>query len=338
LPKIPPIEFKFPELEFQGAKLLETRNISFGYEDNSDLLKKVSFEIFPGEKIGIIGANGKGKSTLLNLLAGELKQQSGTIKIHPNLTIGFFGQSNINRLNKKKNIIEELSTVGEVNEQNIRSLAGNLLFSGDLAYKKIEVLSGGEKARVNLGKILLKPSNLLLLDEPTNHLDYESVEALIKSVKSFSNGVIFVSHNEEFLKKVAEKLIVFDNDKVYIFPGNYDNFLDKKGFSSESFKKDLVKGLKEKKQKPVHKEAEKEKKRLIRPLKRELERIEKKILKIESEQKKNKEQFDIAHRQGSRLKMDTLGIKYQELQNKLNTFWDKWSKIGEEIEKIVKLP
>lgn len=336
LAPIPPIKFNFPERDFSGAKMIEGHNVCFGYEAGQELLKKVTFELFPGDKIGIIGANGKGKSTLLKLLNQELTHQSGTLKFNQNLHVGYFGQSNVDKLDKTRNIVEELTMVGDVSEQSVRSIAGSLLFSGDLAYKKISVLSGGEKARVNLGKILLTPSNLLLLDEPTNHLDYESVEALMRAVKKFSGSVVFVSHDENFLRNVAEKLIVFDGDEVFVFSGNYERFLAEKGFQSEALDDVSVLDKHEtKKEKPVHRERTKEKNRLLRPLKKELSKIEKKITDVETLQEENTEKFKIADRQGNRLKMETLGIEYQALQKKVEAYWAEWEKVGQEIEVLV---
>ncbi len=240
LPKIPPIKFQFPEWNFNGAKVLETRNLSFGYQAGEDLLKKLNLEVFPGEKIAVIGQNGKGKSTLLKIFAtalrgtaGFLEHQSGVLKMNKALRIGYFGQSNIDRQDPQKTILEELHFDKSKTDQEIRNIAGNLLFSGDLAKKKIGVLSGGEKARVNLGKLLLQRTNFLLLDEPTNHLDYESVEALISAINKYEGAVLSVSHDENFLQRVAEKLIVFDADEVFVWNGNYQDFLAKKGFSSE---------------------------------------------------------------------------------------------------------
>lgn len=331
LPPIPPIKFAFTETGFVGARLLELRNISFGYEEGQDLLKKISLELNPHEKVGIIGANGKGKTTLLKLIAGELDAQSGVYKKHIAVKEGYFGQSNVDRLDPQKNIIEELNAGKGESEQFVRSIASSLLFSGDTAYKKIEVLSGGEKARVNLGKILLTPVNLLLLDEPTNHLDYESVEALIKSVNAFSGGVLFVSHDEHFLRSVAEKLIVFDGDDVFVFEGNYDRFLAERGFVSEQIENDV--SMEEKKKKPVHREQKKERERILRPLKRKLERIEKEIALIENAQKENKVLFEDAERRGNRIKMDTYGVEYQDLQRKLLPLLEEWESISIEIEK-----
>ncbi|HEY5714546.1 MAG TPA: ABC-F family ATP-binding cassette domain-containing protein [Candidatus Gracilibacteria bacterium] len=335
LAEIPPIKFHFSEAHFNAAKMVEAHNLVFGYKGGDDLLKKLSFEILPGDKIGIVGANGKGKSTLLKVLNGDLKHQSGTLKYHPNTHIGYMGQSNVDKLDAHKTILEELQSVPEVGEPQARSVAGSLLFSGGLAQKPIKVLSGGEKARVNLGKVLLSPVNLLLLDEPTNHLDYESVEAFTKAVKAFDGAVLLVSHNESFLHEVAEKLVVFDGDEVYFYPSDYQTFLREKGFASE--REESISGiaaLESKKERPVHQAKKKEKERLLRPLKRELERIEKQISILEIKQKENTEAFKKADKQGNRLKMETLGIQYQDLQKRLEKLWEEWNALAEAMEKI----
>lgn len=329
------IQFRFPELDFTGAKVLEGHNLSFGYESGQDLLKKVTLEVLPGEKIGIIGANGKGKSTLLNVLSDHLQPQDGTLKRNNSLDWGYFGQSNISRLDPKKNIIEEIMHGEEIGEQVARSIAGSLLFSGDLAYKKIEVLSGGEKARVNLGKIFAKHTNLLFLDEPTNHLDYESVQALIKALKEYHGAVVFVSHNEYFLREIAQKLIVFDGDNVSVFRGGYDDFLKEKGFSVEHLEQGVfAPSVSGGKIDPDNRIRQKERQKLLRPLQRKLEKLEKDIEAIEIAQEKNKEDFALALAQGSRLRLDSLGIAYQKLQKDLEGKMAEWEEVGKEMESL----
>ncbi len=334
LDSIASINFNFTEADFLGARLLEVTSLKFGYKEKQDLLKKISFEIKSGEKIGIIGQNGAGKTTLLRLLAGELEPQGGTIKYNINTHFGYFGQSNIENLEPQKNIVETLIAEG-IGEQEARKIAGNLLFRGDNAYKKIENLSGGEKARVNLGRLFTKIVNLIFLDEPTNHLDIESIQSLIKAVNNFGGGVVFVSHNEEFLRSCADKLIVFDDGAVRLFQGTYDEFLEKEGFVSEKEQGiSTLEKVEKNKKKPVHREKQKELQRLIRPIKRKIERTEKEIENIEKLQQENKKTFDIAHRQGNRLKMESLGIEYQELQVKLEKKMGEWEKLEMEIEKI----
>lgn len=334
LPPIPPIRFQFRESSFTGAKVIDAHNLSFGYEKGTDLLKKISFEVLLGDKIGIIGANGKGKTTLLHVLNQNLIVQSGTLKIHKNTQMGYMGQSNVDRLSPNKTILEEFQSLPDINEQAARNVAGNLLFSGDLSHKPIRVLSGGEKARVNLGKVLLTSVNCLLLDEPTNHLDYQSSEAFIQATQGFGGAIVFVSHNEEFLKAVAQKLIVFDGDEVFFYLDNYETFLRERGFQSEQEEKQKSLQIQEIKHHSVLRENKKERDRILRPLKRNFERIEKQILQIEAAQKDNVSEFKRAERQGNRLLIETLGIKYQALQKELETQWEQWNALAEEIQKL----
>jgi ATP-binding cassette subfamily F protein 3 len=268
---------------------------------------------------------------LLRALAGEITPDSGSYKKHVNAHLGYLGQSNINRLESDRTIVEELLTVNQVGEQQARSVAGSLLFSGDLAYKRIEVLSGGEKARVNLGKILLTPVNVLLLDEPTNHLDYESVQALMNAVDAFDGAVIFVTHDERFLQTIAKKLIVFDGGAVKGFDGTYDQFLTDVGFASEAEEvksTPLEKALSEATER---KKSNKELQKLLRPLKRQLKDLEKEIEKLEHSQSLNKDFFTKAYQQGNKLKMETLGIEYQSLQTKLEEKMKVWDELAEQI-------
>jgi ATP-binding cassette subfamily F protein 3 len=171
LAMISTLDFEFNHKECPGKTLMETKNLSFGYNEEN-LLEDISFPILKGDKIAIIGKNGKGKSTLLNLLAGELEPRQGQISPNVNLLIGHFGQTNINRLNMESTIEEEVGSVDvNLGQQRVRSICGTMMFTGDLAKKKIKVLSGGERARVLLAKLLAKPCNLLLLDEPTSGMD-----------------------------------------------------------------------------------------------------------------------------------------------------------------------
>ena len=334
LSPIPPIKFNFTERDFNGAKMMEAHNLEFAYPDGPELLKRVGLELFPGDRIAIIGANGQGKTTLLRTLAGELTANRGSYKKHVNTHLGYLGQSNVNRLEPERTIVEELLTVNQITEQQARTVAGSLLFSGDLAYKRIEVLSGGEKARVNLGKILLTPVNVLLLDEPTNHLDYESVQALIKAVNDFDGAVIFVTHDERFLQTVAQKLIVFDGGEVTSFEGDYDRFLSEVGFSAEATEDKPTKVEKVLSENQERRLSNKEMQKLLRPLKREMKTVEKEIEKLETAQSTNKDQFALAYRQGNKLKMETLGIEYQELQVKLEAQMSEWDKLADKITTI----
>ncbi|MDR1499146.1 MAG: ATP-binding cassette domain-containing protein [Rickettsiales bacterium] len=235
LQDIQDLEFDFNYKEIISNKpLAEVSNLTFGYDGTNMLIKKFSFKVEKGDKICIIGKNGKGKSTLLKLLVGELQQNSGKIDVNNKVNIGYFGQMNINRLNLKNTIEEELWSVdGSLSRNKILNVAGVMMFTGNDYKKKLNVLSGGEKSRVLLGKIILQPCNLLLLDEPTNHLDMESCISLMEAINNFEGASMVITHNEDFLNNVANKLIVFDGGRVFVFEGNYRNFLREIGWSGE---------------------------------------------------------------------------------------------------------
>jgi ATP-binding cassette subfamily F protein 3 len=226
------LDFKFNYLEYRSKEsLLNAEELTFGYDKDNLLLKNLSIKVNKGDKICIIGKNGKGKSTLLKLLHDELNTLSGTISRHEKTKIGYFGQMNIDRLNKANSVYQEVQSVdSHITETLVRRTCAHMMFSGDSADKKISILSGGERSRVMLGKILLKPVNLLFLDEPTNHLDMESTEALMNAVNLFQGSVMMVSHDEYFLKKIANKLIIYDQGKVFNFNGTYKEFIKNVGW------------------------------------------------------------------------------------------------------------
>lgn len=281
------LDFEFTFKECPGKVLLESKQLTFGYTDEA-LIKNLNFSILKNDKVAIIGKNGKGKSTLLNLMAQELKPNIGEITSNVNLLIGHFGQTNINRLNLENTIEEEILSIHPtMGLQRARSLAGIMMFSGDLAQKKIKVLSGGERARVLLAKLLAKPCNLLLLDEPTNHLDQESVEALTLELQNFPGAVVIVTHSENMIRNVAQKLIVFHHNKVEYLQETYDDFLKKIGWDDEESEQQ-VQHIQPKISKSDFKRQRSdliiERGRELNPLKKKMEALEKEIMNLEDEQ------------------------------------------------------
>lgn len=235
LSTIEDLDFDFHYAPFAAKTLMEVTDLSFSFNDQVPLIPHFNLTIQANDRIAIIGKNGKGKSTLLNLLAGELKPRTGTIKSHPNMQLGYFGQTNISRLDSKLTVEEEVANANtNLGRTAVRSICGLMMFSGDQAEKRISNLSGGEKSRVLLGKILAAPANLLFLDEPTNHLDMQSIEALMESIQNFKGASVIVTHSEEILRKVATKLVVFHQGKAELYLGNYDNFLERVGWEEES--------------------------------------------------------------------------------------------------------
>lgn len=226
--------FKFRTTQFPGQRYQVISNLKFGYDPEKILFDKINLMIQPGDRIAVIGPNGKGKSTFLSLLAGELQPLEGSIENHEQTRIGYFGQTNVGRMDFEKMVYEEIESVNpNLGIGGARSIAGIMMFEGDASLKKIKVLSGGEKSRVLLGKILASPVGLLLLDEPTHHLDMQSVDSLKTAMEKFNGAVVIVSHDELIVDEIANKLVVFDDDRCFVFEGTYKDFLERVGWSFE---------------------------------------------------------------------------------------------------------
>jgi ATP-binding cassette subfamily F protein 3 len=231
LEKLENLGFSFKSRPFKGKFVMRVKNLSFSYDCRISLLRNLNISIGAHDRVCVVGKNGKGKTTFLKLLAGGLTPQGGEIVCNPSVKKGLFEQTNVRSLVDTRTIEEEiLYTNPDVDRQMARNICGAMMFEGDAALKKIGVISGGEKSRVMLGKLLVTPVNLLLLDEPTNHLDMESSDALLAAIDSFEGAVVMVTHNEMFLHALAERLVVFRDDDAYVFEGSYQQFLDKDGW------------------------------------------------------------------------------------------------------------
>lgn len=281
------LSFDFNEAPFPGKRILEASHLQFSYTDEP-LIRDFSLSIEKGERIAIIGKNGRGKSTLLRMLGGDLAPTNGSVTFSDNARIGYFGQTHVDRLNSKHTIEEEIALANTtLNFTEIRSIAGLMMFSGALAEKPISVLSGGERSRVLLGKIVATKTNLLLLDEPTHHLDMESIEALIDALEDFSGAIVLVTHSELILRRLAlDKIILCAEDSQTVFLGNYDEFLEKVGWEEEE-KKETPK----KKPNARQDRAANVQKRsaVLKPIERQIRECEQNIIALEAEQKQEQE-------------------------------------------------
>ena len=224
LEKIKDLEFSFNYKPFNAKTLMTVEDISFSYNIDTQIVKDFNLTIRSDDRICVIGKNGRGKTTLIKLLAGELMADSGNISMHANTKAGYFAQLNVINLNDNFTVEEEIAASG-CEKQTARNIAGAMMFEGDDALKKIALLSGGEKSRVLLGKILAAPSNLIFLDEPTNHLDMESCDALMLAIDSFPGALVMVTHNEMFLHTLANRFIVFQKSGITLFEGTYSDSL-----------------------------------------------------------------------------------------------------------------
>jgi ATP-binding cassette subfamily F protein 3 len=320
------LSFSFNYQNTPAKILFRAENLGFGYDASTPLFEGLSFAMEKGKRIAIIGKNGKGKSTLLNYIAKELPLQQGKIDYHPSTLFAHFGQTNIERLNTKVTIVEEIASMSkEVGIPQARNIAGRMMFSGELGDKKIEVLSGGERSRVMLGKIIATPANLLFLDEPTNHLDMQSIDALADAIDAFEGSLIMVTHSEMLLHRLADALIIFHKGGAEYFDGTYAEFLEKIGWEEEE-------GSKPKKKKPKmdYKERKRLRKLLIKERNdarkaytQEIKVCEREIEKLEEQMHQKSEALSEASTQGDNDKMMLYAKEVGQLEAEIESLFER---------------
>lgn len=221
-------DFHFPETAVSGYRVLRLAAISKSYGD-INVYKDFDFEIQQGEKAVLVGENGAGKSTLLKILAGIIPQDSGERIVGHNVSVGYFSQTRMDVLNPENTVLEEAYTAatGTMGQEVIRTILGAFLFTGEDSDKKVKVLSGGEKSRLILAKLLIRPPNFLLLDEPTTHLDVDAVDALIRALVDYRGTIVFISHDIHFVRSVANIVFEVKSGRVRKFSGAFDYYLEK---------------------------------------------------------------------------------------------------------------
>lgn len=328
------LNFNFHVRPFQGKKMVEAKEIAFGYEEGKQIIHDFSLSIEKGDRVAIIGKNGYGKSTLLRLISKELSAQKGEIRTSDQAAIGYFGQTNIERLKSSATIEEEIADSNpSLNLTEVKGLCGQMMFGGDAAKKKISVLSGGEKSRVLLGKILARPCNLLLLDEPTHHLDVESIEALIDALEDFEGAVVIVTHSELILKRLElNKIVVCHVGKQDLFNGHYSEFLEKVGWEEELVKLKNKSGFADRDdRKKKHEELMKARAR-IRPLENELTKVEKTIAEIEELQAKENRLLIEASHLNQTQKIQDLLKSIGQRDKELKSCYEKFMNLSQELE------
>jgi ATP-binding cassette subfamily F protein 3 len=322
LADIESLDFEFRAAPFAAKILLQARDLSFGYTPDHLLFRHMNLTINARDKFGVIGSNGKGKSTLLNVIAGELKPVTGEIKTHPGIRLGYFGQTNIQRLDPKLTIEEAIEQANPaLTRTEVRNICGAMMFGGNLALKKVSVLSGGERSRTLLGKILAHPSNLLLLDEPNNHLDMESIDALIESLQNFPGAVLIVTHNERILRSLATKLIVFHRGKVEVFNSGYDEFLEKIGWEEEND----ANGAQKKPPSRNNYTEKKEREKAQRREKARIEKLEALIMKRENALKEYNEQLEIEANRNNLPQINEISTRIRQVKQEIEDLYREYA-------------
>jgi ATP-binding cassette, subfamily F, member 3 len=230
----PVIHFKFPQPPPSGRTVVEVEGLSKSYGPKQ-VLKDVAFTIERGDRVALVGVNGAGKSTLIRLLTGDEAPTAGTVRMGHNVVSEYFAQDQYKVLNGESRMLDDISGAAvKVPEQALRSLLGCFLFTGDDVFKPLGVLSGGERNRYALARILVSPSNFLLLDEPTNHLDMRAKDVLLEAIAAFSGTVVFVSHDRYFIDRLATRVLEVEGGTVISYEGNYEDYLRRKELAAGS--------------------------------------------------------------------------------------------------------
>lgn len=316
------INFKFRMKVESGNDVLAVENINKSFGDFK-LLNDINFNIYKREHVGIIGANGIGKSTLFKIILGEESHDSGEIHFGTNVNVGYFDQE-LEKLDVNKSIAEEIwDSFPRLTYFELRKALAKFLFIDDDIYKMIDELSGGEKARVSLCKIMLSDVNFLVLDEPTNHLDIESKEVLEEALNSYEGTLLVISHDRYFLNKVVNKILELKADGIHEFLGNYDYYLDKKKRmrEEEAFLEEPEEITKT--QAKLNKKREREEKERLKKEKQAKDALEKEISELEKHKDKihnelaNPDIYDDIDR------VNDLNFKLTEIDEKLDALYEE---------------
>ena len=300
--------------DYSSNNVLSVKDLVIGYKNIP--LSKVSFNLYKGQKLAIIGENGKGKSTLIKTLMGIIPKISGKFTYGYNVNIEYFDQQ-MEFLNDENTVFDEyLQSFPTENPQQIRNILGTFMFSGEDVFKKIKVLSGGEKVRLQLCKILRKSPNLLILDEPTNHLDIFSKEKLESLLTEYNGTVLFVSHDRYFINKVADSLLVFENDEVVYFDGKYDEYVNQKKSIVITSEKAKDKKISKKESKPKTTFA------IMKKLERDIDKKENKRKELETKLFDKEIYTNIT-------KVDEINDMIENLTKEIENLYDEWENISE---------
>lgn len=340
------ISFQFPPADRTGQVVMKLDNVVKKYDDNV-VFNGLDYEIERGDKIAVVGPNGAGKSTLIRILAGLEPITDGERKVGYNVTPGYFAQHQAEELNPKNTPLEEMKLAGShESETRLRTILGSFLFVGDDVFKKVSVLSGGEKSRVALAKMLLNSGNFLIFDEPTNHLDMQSKNILQQALQQFEGTLMIVSHDRDFLDPIVNKTLEVQPGRVKTWLGNVSYYLNQIKKQDQNQQADIAEakkaaasksnenGLSRKEQRRLEAEKRNALSKKIKPLKNRLQKLEKEISTYETriEEIETKMAEPDFYDDSDRVKK--VSIEYEDLKQKLADSFSKWEEIAGRIEFI----
>ncbi|RJS16832.1 ABC transporter ATP-binding protein [Corallococcus sp. H22C18031201] len=336
------MKFRFPEVERSGRDVVVMEGITKRYGALT-VYDGLQARLERGQRIAVVGANGAGKTTLLKMVAGELTPDSGTVTLGHNVVVGYYAQHHADKLNRNNTILEEMLPLAPDKPQSyVRGVLGAFLFSGDDVDKPIGVLSGGERARVALAKLLLVPSNFLLMDEPTNHLDLDSSEMLIEALKGYGGTLLFVSHNRSFINGLCTHVWEVADGKLTPHPGNLDDYLyhqQQQRLAAEAEAQGLAgKGergstapMTEKDRKRLEAEARQRRSVVEGPIKKEIARLEARIAEVEAAQKTREAQLADPDLYNDFARAKPLMDQHRDAKAELEELYARWEAAQEKL-------
>jgi ATP-binding cassette, subfamily F, member 3 len=335
-PETASVQFRFPQPARSGARVLELKNIEHAY---GELLvyRNLNLTIERGQKTVLVGANGAGKSTLLKLLAGVLPLQKGERTLGYNVELGYYSQHRAEMFDLRRTVLAEASDIADPpNEQAVRSLLGAFLFRGDDVFKPVSVLSGGEKSRLALAKLLLTPPNLLLMDEPTTHLDMRSIEALVGALRQYQGTLLFISHDAYFIRQIATSVFEVQGGLVTLYPGDYEYYLDKSARDAAGLavtdaitnSESRSAGSQNEKERKRREAAERQAKYQLRQkLKSRLAEVEKRIVALECRQN---ELVNTLENQNDSDSGAATSLELKQVADELAQLFPEWERLAEQ--------
>ena len=323
------MKLKFNTDSATGDNVLKIRNIEKSF-DGKKILNNISFDLFRGERVGIIGKNGIGKSTLLKIITGKLSQDNGEIEFGARVKIGYYDQNHM-ELTLANNVLQEINNSLNFTEEYLRTLAGGFLFSGEDVLKKIEKLSGGEKVRVSFLKLYMEKPNFLILDEPTNHLDIYSIEVLEDSLEDFDGTMLIVSHNRHFLDSICNVIYYLDENGLTKFKGNYEDYKENLK-NAKTITQSTT--LEEKEEQKLSYQEQKELSKKISKLKRDITKLEQEMEKITTKREELNIEYEKAGKDNDVSKLMEIQEKFDELDIKEMEYMEEWDRKNEELSVI----
>ena len=325
------MKLKFEVTSATGDNVLKVKGVEKEF-DGKKVLNNINFELFRGERVGIIGKNGIGKSTLLKIIVDKMKADKGEIEFGSRVKVGYYDQNHYD-LTPENNILQEINNSLNITEEYLRSLAGGFLFSGEDVLKKIDKLSGGEKVRVSFLKLYMEKANFLILDEPTNHLDIYSIEVLEDALENFEGTMLVVSHNRHFLDSICNTIYYLDENGLTKFKGNYEDY--KENLKIQKNKIQTISVEMKSEQKLSYQE-QKELSKKISKLKRDIVKLEERLEKTTIERENLNVEYEKAGRENDLEKLMKIQEQFDKFDEDEMQIMEEWDAKSEELNELEK--